>query len=44
VELVRRDYMANEGWETFLSYEDPRSGPVLSMPLAFGHAWGLGDG
>ncbi|XP_047149596.1 elongator complex protein 3-like [Vigna umbellata] len=22
VELVRRDYMANEGWETFLSYED----------------------
>jgi len=24
VELVRRDYMANEGWETFLSYEDTR--------------------
>ena len=23
-ELVRRDYMANEGWETFLSYEDTR--------------------
>jgi len=23
VELVRRDYMANGGWETFLSYEDP---------------------
>ncbi|KAK8692998.1 hypothetical protein V6N13_070598 [Hibiscus sabdariffa] len=22
VELVRRDYTANEGWETFLSYED----------------------
>lgn len=22
VELVRRDYVANEGWETFLSYED----------------------
>nr|ASU54214.1 histone acetyltransferase [Hevea brasiliensis] len=24
VELVRRDYTANEGWETFLSYEDTR--------------------
>ena len=24
VELVRRDYWANGGWETFLSYEDPR--------------------
>ncbi|GFS39834.1 radical SAM domain-containing protein [Actinidia rufa] len=24
VELVRRDYSANEGWETFLSYEDTR--------------------
>merc|ERR1719216_51902 len=23
VELIRRDYFANEGWETFLSYEDP---------------------
>lgn len=23
VELVRRDYYANDGWETFLSYEDP---------------------
>jgi histone acetyltransferase (RNA polymerase elongator complex component) len=22
VELVRRDYVANGGWETFLSYED----------------------
>lgn len=22
VELIRRDYVANEGWETFLSYED----------------------
>lgn len=22
VELVRRDYVANEGWETFLAYED----------------------
>ncbi|XP_040453201.1 elongator complex protein 3 isoform X2 [Falco naumanni] len=23
IELVRRDYVANGGWETFLSYEDP---------------------
>ena len=23
VELIRRDYWASEGWETFLSYEDP---------------------
>ena len=22
VELVRRDYYANDGWETFLSFED----------------------
>lgn len=24
IELIRRDYYANEGWETFLSYEDPK--------------------
>jgi elongator complex protein 3 len=23
VELIRRDYYASEGWETFLAYEDP---------------------
>uniref|UniRef100_A0A915PRU9 Elongator complex protein 3 n=1 Tax=Setaria digitata TaxID=48799 RepID=A0A915PRU9_9BILA len=23
VELIRRDYVANGGWETFISYEDP---------------------
>lgn len=23
VELIRRDYLANGGWETFLAYEDP---------------------
>ena len=23
VELIRRDYWASDGWETFLSYEDP---------------------
>ena len=26
VELIRRDYTANGGWETFLSYEDPEQG------------------
>ncbi|TQD90566.1 hypothetical protein C1H46_023860 [Malus baccata] len=31
VELVRRDYMANDGWETFLSYEDTRQVFVLYM-------------
>lgn len=25
VELVRRDYYANGGWETFLAYEDPKN-------------------
>ena len=24
VELIRRDYVANNGWETFLAYEDPK--------------------
>lgn len=23
MELIRRDYVANGGWETFISYEDP---------------------
>ena len=23
MELIRRDYVANGGWETFLAYEDP---------------------
>ena len=23
IELIRRDYFANDGWETFLAYEDP---------------------
>lgn len=26
MELIRRDYVANGGWETFLSYEDPKQG------------------
>jgi elongator complex protein 3 len=31
VELVRRDYAANSGWETFLSYEDPRQDVLVGL-------------
>lgn len=31
VELVRRDYWANGGWETFLSYEDPEQDILIGM-------------
>ncbi|OEL18852.1 Elongator complex protein 3 [Dichanthelium oligosanthes] len=31
VELVRRDYAANEGWETFLSYEDTRQDILIGL-------------
>ncbi len=31
MELVRRDYFANEGWETFLSYEDPERDIVVGL-------------
>ncbi|XP_075940976.1 elongator complex protein 3 [Anarhichas minor] len=31
VELVRRDYMANGGWETFLSYEDPEQDILIGL-------------
>jgi len=31
VELVRRDYMANGGWETFLSYEDPMQDILIGL-------------
>ena len=31
VELVRRDYVANEGWETFLSYEDPEKDILIGL-------------
>uniref|UniRef100_A0A060TFA1 Elongator complex protein 3 n=1 Tax=Blastobotrys adeninivorans TaxID=409370 RepID=A0A060TFA1_BLAAD len=31
VELVRRDYMANGGWETFLSYEDPKQDILIGL-------------
>lgn len=31
VELVRRDYTANGGWETFLSYEDPKRDILVAL-------------
>lgn len=31
VELIRRDYVANGGWETFLSYEDPRQDILIAL-------------
>jgi elongator complex protein 3 len=31
VELLRRDYVANGGWETFLSYEDPEKDILIGL-------------
>jgi elongator complex protein 3 len=31
VELIRRDYEANGGWETFLSYEDPNQDILIGL-------------
>lgn len=31
VELVRRDYAANQGWETFLAYEDVRQDVLVAL-------------
>ena len=31
IELVRRDYTANGGWETFLSYEDPEQDILVGL-------------
>lgn len=31
VELLRRDYAANGGWETFLSYEDPQQDILVGL-------------
>merc|ERR1712223_1756607 len=31
VELIRRDYWANDGWETFLSYEDPEQDILVGL-------------
>lgn len=31
IELVRRDYSANGGWESFLAYEDPRQDILVGL-------------
>ena len=31
IELIRRDYYANNGWETFLSYEDPKQDILIGL-------------
>lgn len=31
IELVRRDYTANGGWETFLAYEDPKQDILIAL-------------
>ncbi|CAH8532860.1 unnamed protein product [Schistosoma turkestanicum] len=31
VELIRRDYFANRGWETFLAYEDPYQDILIGL-------------
>lgn len=31
IELIRRDYTANGGWETFLSYEDPKQDILVGL-------------
>ena len=31
VELIRRDYTANGGWETFISYEDPVTDILIGL-------------
>lgn len=31
IELLRRDYTANNGWETFLSYEDPEQDVLIGL-------------
>ena len=31
MELLRRDYTANGGWETFLSYEDPERDILIGL-------------
>ena len=31
VELIRRDYAANGGWETFLAYEDPQQDILIGL-------------
>jgi len=43
VELVRRDYAANGGWETFLSYEDVRQDILVGL-LRLRRCFGPGAG
>jgi len=31
IELIRRDYYANDGWETFISYEDPKQDILVGL-------------
>jgi len=31
LQLIRRDYVANGGWETFLSYEDPQQDILVGL-------------
>lgn len=31
IELIRRDYVANGGWETFLAYEDPEKDILIGL-------------
>ncbi|KMU76214.1 histone acetyltransferase [Coccidioides immitis RMSCC 3703] len=31
IELIRRDYVANDGWETFLAYEDPKQDILIGL-------------
>eukprot|EP00126_Sphaerothecum_destruens_P001046 Sdes_comp12699_c0_seq1m3002 len=31
IELIRRDYVANGGWETFLAYEDPEQDILVGL-------------
>ncbi len=31
IELIRRDYVANNGWETFLAYEDPKQDILIAL-------------
>ena len=31
IELIRRDYVANGGWETFLEYGDPEQDILIGL-------------
>jgi elongator complex protein 3 len=31
IELIRRDYVANDGWETFISYEDVEQDILIGL-------------